>query len=97
MERRTFRASIFGQQRGLSRQPLQAKEMRDPAKQMIRRDHLFQVKLVEKTALTVLVPTHHPDHPHLQPQTSESGAGLVCKNSFSTIFVGEPTFAVVQS
>jgi hypothetical protein len=48
MERRTFRAGIFGQQRGLSGQPLQAKEMRDPAKQMIRRDHLFQVKLVEK-------------------------------------------------
>jgi hypothetical protein len=41
----------------------------------------------------VLVLTHHPDHPHLPHQTSESGSGLACKKSFSTVFAGLPTLS----
>jgi hypothetical protein len=63
-----------------------------PAQQMIRRNHLFQVKLVEKTALTVLLPTHHPDYPRIPPQISESGCRTTFKKSFSTVFAGGRTF-----
>ena len=67
--------------------------MCDPARQMNSGNHLFQIKLVEQTALTVFMPTHHPDHPRFPPQTSESADRAAFKQSFSTVLGDKQTFS----
>ena len=64
--------------------PTQIQQIVDLPYQMIRWDHLIQIKRIKELTLTILQPTHHAPLPPMTQKTTESRIASRLNESFAT-------------